>query len=456
MEQRNLAAGQQTAIDTLITPPAADGVSRPFKNDICLPGSLYMLAGVQNNVFVEPLMKRWRPYNEVVRFSGSVRYSRRLRRVASVSAPEDGATLTISLINTDRFDTLKSLTSNIIVGTPGTGADTIRISIIGDSFTQGAFFKDALLVKGYVPKIRMTGLRDVAGFPGQFDEGRGGWTLLDYFSVSTGRTQSYNGFWQPHGPYRYWGATAFWKLANDIRLHPDTGWTFAEKYFAGRFSTRSVLFDAETGYKLRPAVNDIMFDNESRNYLRYDGKKWVRAAYNDYHWDFDYGKYLAMWQLKAPGILAEFLGLNDFRNATAPDKMDFSRWNAQMEKLIASYRKAVPEGRFVLMIPSSSCGTLDNEAGDFTTKQNAAMWELRKDIIGHFDHRESERVYIVDAAVAIDNVYGFHYTTDSVLTKPYGAYEGYGRIPVQTGNPHPYPNYPEMGVSLAAFIQRYR
>ena len=27
---------------------------------------------------------------------------------------------------------------------------------------------------------------------------------------------------------------------------------------------------------------------------------------------------------------------------------------------------------------------------------------------------------------------------------------------IQTGNPHPYPNYPTMGIPLAAFIQYYR
>lgn len=31
-----------------------------------------MLEGVQNDIFVLPLIKRWRPYNDVVRFSGTV------------------------------------------------------------------------------------------------------------------------------------------------------------------------------------------------------------------------------------------------------------------------------------------------------------------------------------------------------------------------------------------------
>lgn len=427
-----------------------------FVNDICLPAKLYMLSDAQNNIFVEPLIKRWRPYDDVVRFSGSSKFQRRLQRVASITTPEDGATATISLINTDRFDTLKSITSKIIVGKQGVGTDSIPVSIIGDSFTNGAFFKDALLAKGYVPKIKLIGLRDVAGYPGQFDEGRGGWTLANYFSISNQRTQSYNGFWQPEGGYKYWGSTEFWKLANAVRLNPDQNWTFAEKYFGGRFKTQSLLFNARTGYKLNPVRDDILYDNLLGHYLKYNGKKWIPVAYDEFNWSFDYGKYLSMWKLKNPLILAEFLGLNDFRNETSPEMIDFSKWNTKIEKVISSYLKAVPEGKFVLMIPSSTCGSPDNAAGDFTIKQNAIMWELRRNIIEHFDRRESQHIYIVDAAIAIDNLNGFNYTEDSSLTKPYSEYTGPGNIPVQTGNPHPYPNYPNMGISLAAFIQTYR
>lgn len=445
------------AKDTGDTAPAVRISNRvPFVNDICLPAKLYMLSGVENNIFVEPLIKRWRPYDDVVRFSGSAAFQRRLQRVASIAAPKDGATVTLSLINTDQFDTTKSVTAEIIVGRQGAGTDPVAVSIIGDSFTNGAFFKDALLTKGYVPKIQLVGLRDVAGYPGQFDEGRGGWKLSNYFSVSNQRTQAYNGFWQPDGGYKYWGATDFWKLANAIRTNPNQNWTFAEKYFAGRFNTQSVLFDAQTGYKLNPAINDMMYNNSLESYVKYDGKKWTKVAYEDFNWNFNYGKYLSMWKLKAPSMLAEFLGLNDFRAEPSPKTIDFSEWNGQLQKVISSYLKAVPGGKFIIMIPSSTCGTLDNAAGDFTIKHNANMWAVRRNIIKNFDGREQDHIYIVDAAIAIDNADGFNYIKDTTITKPYSEYTGAESIPVQTGNPHPYPNYPNMGVSLAAFIQKYR
>ncbi|MBD0777804.1 hypothetical protein HPE56_08365 [Maribacter sp. ANRC-HE7] len=427
-----------------------------FTNDICLPSMLYMLSGMQNDIFVEPLIKRWRPYNDVVRFSGSTEYSRRLQRVASITDPVAGSTVTLELVNQDEFKTVKTLTSTIVVGQAGVGKDTVIVSIIGDSFTNGAFFKDALLEKGYAPKTKMIGLREVVGCPGQFDEGRGGWTLKGYFSVTNQRTQAYNGFWQPEGKYRYWGATAFWNLVKEFSSDPERKWSFEEKYNASRYHSNAELFDAATGYKLNPAKNDLIYDNALESYMLYNGSKWKKTAYEDFVWDFDYGKYLSMWDLESPVILAEFLGLNDFRNALDPTSIDFSEWNVLMEKVIASYLKAVPAGRFALMIPSTSCGILDNMAGAFTTKQNACMWELRKNIIDKFDHRTDKNIHIVDGGIAIDNLYGTWFRTDPTFTLPYSGYKGDGRIAVQFGNPHPFQNYPTMGVSLAAFIQNYR
>ncbi|MGI6134984.1 MAG: hypothetical protein ACOYD8_04855 [Petrimonas mucosa] len=427
-----------------------------FQNEICLPAKLYMLSEIQNDIFVEPLIKRWRPYDDVVRFSGTANYQRRLQRVASICEPVDSSTVSISLINLDYFDTIKTVTSSIVVGKKGIGSDTVTVSIIGDSFTQGAFYKDALLVKGYVPKIKMIGLRDISPFPGQFDEGRGGWTLAKYFTVSTKRGEAYNGFFQPDGNFKFWGSTEFWKLANAIRIDPGGEWTFGERYNAGRFTTRSLLFDEKTGYKLNPERDDIMFDNLKDTYVRYDGESWKRVNYTDFNWDLDYGKYLSMWRLEPPSIVVEFLGLNDFRGAENPSEIDFSEWNLQIEKLAASYLKAVPNGKFALMIPSSTCGLPDNVAGDFTIRQNACMWELRKNIIEKFDNREKENIFVIDAAITIDNLNGLDFTTDPIYTTPYHGYQGTERVKVQKGNPHPYLNYPNMGIPLAAFIQRYR
>ncbi|GHB75305.1 hypothetical protein GCM10007390_31300 [Persicitalea jodogahamensis] len=78
-----------------------------------------MLEGIQNDIFVEPLVKRWRPYDDVVRFSGTAEYSRRLQRVASITDPADESKVSLELINQDEFRTVKTLAYTVKVGILG-------------------------------------------------------------------------------------------------------------------------------------------------------------------------------------------------------------------------------------------------------------------------------------------------------------------------------------------------
>lgn len=144
-----------------------------------------------------------------------------------------------------------------------------------------------------------------------------------------------------------------------------------------------------------------------------------------------------MWNLDAPKFFAQMLGLNDYRDSLTAD---YREWNKKIAEMKESYYKAVPDGKFIILIPCTTCGSLNNIRGDFTLRQNASMWQLRKNIIDTFDGRESEGYYVVDIGITIDNEKGYNRNRDGI----------------QTGNPHPYPNYPTMGIPLAAFIQYYR
>ena len=76
----------------------------PFVNDICLPSSLYMLSDTPNDMFVQPILKRWRPYNDFVRFDMEQKYgsfARRLGSVATIDKPQDGAIVSVDLVNGD-------------------------------------------------------------------------------------------------------------------------------------------------------------------------------------------------------------------------------------------------------------------------------------------------------------------------------------------------------------------
>lgn len=406
-----------------------------FKNDYCIPSKIYMLSETQNDIFIESLIKRWRPYNDLVRFSGNCSFTRNLERVVSIEKPEDGTIMEISLINTDEFETIKKDTVQLCVGRRAQGTGKVTIQILGDSFVDGAFFRDALLTKNYVPGAKLVGLRNIKNEEGQYDEGRGGWTLQKYFEIPKGEQTPYHGYMQPNGKYRYWGSCEFWKNCYKVanRELTDT----ESVYNCGRYDKCMGKFCEQTGYLLAPQTNDLMFNNTLQSYMLYNGKRWIPFNTNEDEWHFDYSKYLSMWCLDAPVFFGQMLGLNEYRDDLT---CDYEEWNKRIEEMKNSYYEAVPNGKFIILIPCSTCGSINNARGDFTLKQNAAMWELRKNIIETFDDREKEGYYLVDIGITIDNENGYNRNREGL----------------QIGNPHPYPNYSTMGIPLAGFIQYHR
>ena len=159
-----------------------------------------------------------------------------------------------------------------------------------------------------------------------------------------------------------------------------------------------------------------------------------------------------MWDIPRPDFLFVMLGLNDFRDHL---QADFTEWGQRITILKDAYQAACPHGKFVICIPCSTCGSLDNAAGDFTLRHNAAMWRFRKWLIDNFDHREQDGFYLLDIGITIDNEHGYH-LAKGATTVPYEQYAGTDVLRVQAGNPHPYANYPAMGLPIAAFIQANR
>lgn len=404
-----------------------------FVNDIALPSKQYLMKGVKNEFYSQTFTKRWRPYNDFVCYGGDVKYSDggRSAKGAIIDSPEDGSTLEITLINSDNFDTLASVKSTICAASPSIGAKPVKVQFLGDSFTRGLYFKYAFIESGYVPNVRLIGTRTMPDHPEYYHEGRGGWMLSTYFSKKFNSEYWNNPYFQPEGKYKYWGNTAFWR--NAIRYQSDPTGSFNFRYQCG--NNDSSKFGAD-GLLLNPQKNDLMYDSDKKCFVEWRAGAWKETEVSD-DWSFDYGKYLAMWELESPEFLVVMLGLNDFRDQKLP--LDLDTWNSRIEKLLSSYRAAVPDGRLVLTTPCTSCGTMDNEKGQFTVRQNALMWEHRRNIIEVFDNRENEGIYVVDASRAIDN------------ENDYNTKDG-----LQTGNPHPYKGYADLGLSIAAFVQYYR
>ena len=457
--RQSFTQNNKEKLDVRVVPPVqanqqpnTEGGKMGFVNDICMPSVLYMLSDTQNDIFVQPMIKRWRPYDDFVRFSvdrgGS--FLRRLSSVASISAPIDGSILTTSLVNGDEFETLKILQSRIVVGKKGVGEGEVTVQVVGDSLTHGGFFRYALLESGYVPGIKMIGLRRCA--EGQFDEGRGGWRLDTYFTIPKSPSGSYHGFMQPEGDFRYYGNRAFWVTCWTV-LRKTCPSGFQPRYNSGRYDSILPRFDEATGTLLDPKPGDLQFDEEAKSYVMFDGTAWVPKKEEDFQWGFDYSKYLAMWNLPAPQFLFVNLGINDFCNHL---DADYEPWKKMITIFKDSYLKACPEGNFAICLPCTTLGSLDNEAGAFTTMQNASMWRFRKWLIDTFDKREKDGFHLVDTSITCDNENGFNLVAKGDALIPYPGYKGELKVKIQTGNPHPYPSYPSMGTPLAAFIQALR
>ena len=419
-------------------------------NDICLPSTLWMLSDVQNDIFVQPMIRRWRPYDDFVRFScedGKISFSRRLSRVVSITNCVDGAVLKVDLVNGDEFETVKTLKSVLRVGKKGVGAKDVYAQIIGDSYTHGAFFKSALLESGYVPKLHLVGLRTCA--EGQCDEGRGGWAMEQYFTVPRTEHLAYHGFLHPQDG-RYWGDARFWKMAwRCVRKTQPKG--FEPSYSCSRFDDCVVRFDETTGLLLDPVAGDYQIEDETRRMVRFDGEAWQSVDEKMLTWQFDYGKYLDMWRIPPPQFVFVLLGLNDFRHDL---KADFTEWGRRVAIMKDAYLKVCPQGKFVICIPCSTCGPIDNAVGDFTPYQDAAMWRFRDWLIRTFDRREDEGFYLLDSGICIDAENGYCFETGPQTMPHENCSNGVYRV--YRGTPHPYFSYPSMGIPLAAFIQYYR
>lgn len=408
------------------------GASVEHSNGLAIPSELYMLSGGRSHLYTQSYLKRWMPDSYFVRVSGDCEFERRIPEVTTIVNPAEGARFVVDLIEGNEFGVIATDTVTLRVGSPKS-SNNVKVQILGDSFVQGSFYRTALVDSTLVSGITTIGLRKLSGTDSHFDEGRGGWTLKSYFTISKGEFTPYSGFMQPTDGRRYLGDCRFW--VNCHKVESGELSDFESRYQCGRFEECSKLFDAATGRAVAPKKGDLMWDTD--HYICYNGKKWIKEDIDESAWKFSYEKYLAIWNLEAPDFLFETLGLNDFRDSL---DADYSEWDSMIAELKDSYLKANPKGKFAIVIPCSSCGSLNNRRGDFTVRQNACMWRFRKHLVDTFDHRKNEGYHLVDMGITIDNENGYRTDKDGL----------------QVGNPHPYPNYPEMGVPLAAFIQYYR
>lgn len=398
--------------------------------DISYPSTTYFMQGTDNTIFFQAISRRWHPCNNYVRASYK-NIDIQTDKKVTISKIKDGDILQLDLIDGMTFDTIRTLKSTIKAGIPKTGNKEVTVQFFGDSYTQGEYFKYAFLESGMVPKVKLLGTRNINGYESHGHEGRGGWTVNQYCRTETGEYY-YNPFYQPEGKYKYWGSTAFWKNCFKV-LEDRESCNFEQKYFCSKYNLDEYNTDGKRKY---PKEMDLMWDSESDTYIVWNKGSWKKLN-EKLNWSFNYPKYLEMNSFKSPDFMIFMLGLNDFRNGNL--NPDFKSWNRKVMNIANSYLTSNPNGKFVICIPCSSCGSMNNKSGVFTARQNAIMWEVRKNIIDNFQGKESNGIFVVDASATIDNENGYNNENG-----------------IQTGNPHPYPDYPQIGMSVAAFVQYYR
>lgn len=426
-----MGIGFKLALSVAVAGVGAGGLgAQDIDGGLALPSKIYMLAESPSDLQTEAFARQQGLDNCYLRVDGNSTFERRVPEVTRLARIADGDTLCMRLVGRYDFLPVDSAKITLCVASPLPGAEKVRAQIIGDSFVQGSFYRTALVDSCFVPGLELVGLRALADGNGNADEGRGGWTLADYFKISKGELSPYAGFYQPDGPERYLGDVRFWQNVHKV-MNGELK-DFESRYQCGRFDKYAARFDAKTGYPVKPQKNDLVWDGE--RFRKFDGRKWAVAEIDESQWSFNYPKYLAMWDIETPDFLFETLGLNDFRYDL---NVDYSDWDRMVTAMKDSFHKANPKGQFAIVIPCCSCGTLYNRRGDFTPFQNECMWRFRKHLTDTFDHREDEGFNLVDMGITIDNENGYRRDAGGL----------------QTGNPHPYPNYPEMGKPLAAFIR---
>ena len=200
------------------------------------------------------------------------------------------------LFDNDNFKVIEEVSSTIVAATPSTGSNNVKLTVIGDSIVNGAFFYDAFFTKNYAPNCSFVGLRSIRGQQSQYDEGRGGWSLSLYFKIVPEDPYFFNPFMQPDGNYHFWGSKQFWKNACDVAsgIIPIVGST-EPGYSCGRYGDYVSRFDSSTGLLANPQSGDIMYDLANSKFILYNGSSWEDTDKDSYTWTFNYAKYFCFY-----------------------------------------------------------------------------------------------------------------------------------------------------------------
>ncbi len=341
--------------------------------------------------------------------TGGKELSRSLKYVPVVGDVNTTKVATIGIYD-NTYQTSTSINVNLKVSDP-TKNTAINIQNIGDSYTGRMSWINIIAASAGSSNITWSGNRQSnASVPTISCEGQGGWTLENYFTVD------YNGYLSPFmqpvaAGYKYYGLTTFWIDANSV----------TPTYNAGQFTTLKTQFNAITGYKIAPVLNDVM-GTSAGVYVVWNGTAWVSITSATLGgFAFSYGKYRATWSIPAPTFVHTLLGTNDFATVTdATFAARFATYKTYYDTMIASIKADTPTVKILIGIPVSS-----GKAGEYGTPaseiKKRGYYLLAKNLISSYAGQEASNIYLIDYHSQVDRVYGFGNTFEP----PMLSYIGY-------------------------------
>jgi hypothetical protein len=424
------------------------------KQQIVMPSKLYILSGVNFDIFYEPILRIWNPYRYDIRADTSPSYRsyvKAIKRVLTLNTnTAEPTSVTLKVYDDEKETFILEKKSFLVKGTAGSGSSQIKIGIMGDSYTDGGCFTPTLLDTTKVPNLQMVGTRSVntGALANQRLDGRAGWTLNSFFTVQT-NANYFNPFYHPQGNHRYWGNTAFWK---NVCGGSPTG--YGQRY------THYASLCGSDGFPVSPIEGDVIYDSTNSVFKEYQSGSWVQVAANVeavkeyYTWEWNYSKYLSMWSIDTADIFCVYLGVNDFWVNFQPTDENLAIWKSQLDAVIASYHSVNPTGKFVVLCPNTVTHPNVNHYQRLDVHRR--MFKHRKFIIDNYDKREAELIYVVDTAHLIDSENSYTITESN----PFDGYPNgysYANKEVWAGDgQHPRVSYTTIGYSLAGFIQSIR
>ncbi|MDO8415488.1 MAG: hypothetical protein Q7S87_04685 [Agitococcus sp.] len=367
----------------------------------------YISYGKEISIYPENIIKDYKEYRGRVgiSFSGGRETGESTKIIPT--AGQLGSTISASAIvcGTD-FSPLITKNFSIVVTNPNTSTPT-NIQNIGDSHTGRMTWANVINASPAAVGLTFSGNRTSNNAsPSVKCEGQGGWNIGSYFTVD------YYGYLSPfmqpiNSGYLYYGMTSFWIDANSA----------TPSYNAGSFTGIKSLFNATTGRKISPNVNDVMGDGGG--YIKWDGSAWVAVLSSEFGgFGFSYAKYRSAWSIPSPDILHVLLGTNDFSAVSESSFASvYAAYKSKYDQLISSVKSDTPTVKIIVGIPFTS--GRQGKYGTLTTEKNKmALYLLAKKLNSDYGGREAESIYVLDYHSIVDRVYGY----DNAYEPPFNDY----------------------------------